>query len=78
MAWKLQELVEKEHALMREAHFTGARHAAPAHQAGGGHRMMRRAKGTLDRERRRGVEQPRDGVDGCHLERLFLGEWRHD
>ena len=46
MARDLLQLVEKQHAVMREAHFAGARLAAAADEAGRRKRMVRRAERT--------------------------------
>ena len=43
-ARELGQLVQEEHAVMREAHLAGARRGAAADQAGGGDRVVRRAE----------------------------------
>src|SRR6185436_11852217 len=70
---ELEQLVEKEHSVMRETHLARSRNAAAADEAGGGDRMMRRPKGTLEHARGAG-QRAGDRMDAGDLERLLLRE----
>src|SRR4051812_157317 len=54
VAAKLRKLVEKQHAVMREAHFTRSRRSSAADETRGRDRVMRRAE-------RAAHEQPASG-----------------
>ncbi len=73
-AAKLRQLVEKEHAVVREARLPGARHVAAADESGVRHRMVRGPKWACGDDPHVGVDEPRNGVDGRRLDRLVEGE----
>ena len=77
-AAKFGQLVEKENAVMREAHFAGARIRRAADQARVGNRVVRRAEGPARDHRLFGREQAGDAVDLRRLERLVERQRRAD
>ena len=78
VARELGELVEEEHAVVREADLAGARDHAAADEAGVGDGVVRRAEGALRDEALVRVEDAGDGVDLGGLERLFEAQRRED
>jgi hypothetical protein len=75
---KLQHLVEKEHAVMREAHLSWSRRVAAPDEPGVGNRVVRRAKGAAPDECASRGQRPGDGVHCGDLQRLPLGERGQD
>ena len=68
---ELRQLVEKQHAVMRERHLARTRDAAAADHRHRRRRMMRTAKGTRLDEAAAVLQEPRDAVDLRHLKRLL-------
>ena len=78
MAGEFQHLVEKEHAVVREAHFAGPRIRSPADERRVGDRVMRRAKRTVPQQAGAGAEQSGDRVDRRRFESLRERQWRQN
>ena len=76
VARKLRQLVQKEHAVVRQRNFAGARNDAAADQPGVGDGVVRRAERALRHQPGRGIEHAGDGMNLGGLERLFKGERR--
>ena len=77
-ALELRQFVEKEHAVVRERDFTGARDRAAAEQRDVRDRVMRRAKRAGIPAHVRRQRPPRRGVDAQDLELLLERRRRHD
>ena len=70
------ELIEKQHAVVREAYLARPRHFAAANHGWLGDRVMRSAKRPLCDQRGPDRKRAGDGVHGCALERLVEVERR--
>ena len=75
---ELGQLVQEENATVREARLAGSRSRSAADDRSGRGRVVWRAKRRLGDQRPAGVDEPRDGVDPRHLERLVGCERRQD
>lgn len=78
VASELGQLVEEEHAQVREAHLSSPRDRAAPHQRLQAHRVMRRPKRSSGDERVAGRQLPADAVDAGHLDGLVVRQWRED
>ena len=78
-ALELGQLVEKEHAAVREARLAGPRHAAAAARSAPRPRPSGAARGTAGADERRfPAAGRRDRVDARHLERRVVVQRRQD
>ena len=75
---ELRQLVEEEHATVREADLARAGDRASADHGRGGGAVVRRPERRSRHEARAGRQRPRDGVDPGHLKRLRGAELRED
>ncbi len=75
---ELAELVEEEHAVVREARLARTWAGAAADDRGRRRGVVRRAKRRVSDERLSGREDAGDGVDPRHLERLLAREVGQD
>ena len=70
-AREFRQLVQKQHAVVRERDFAGARDAAAPGQPGGGNGVVRRAERPRADQRGARREDPRDGVNLRRLDGLL-------
>ena len=78
VAAELRHLVEKEHAVVREADLAWARMLAAADERDVRDRVMRRAERPLGQQPRAGRQESGDRVDRRRLERLLERQRRQD
>ena len=78
VAAEFGELVEKQHAAVRERHFAGHGVRTAAQEAGVRHRVVRRAERTARHKRLARLQHARDGMDARDLQRLLRREGRQD
>src|SRR5206468_3713047 len=69
-AWKLQQLVEEQHAVMRQAHLARAWISAAANESGGRDGVMWRPKWPARDAGTGGCKQAGNGMNGRDLERF--------
>jgi hypothetical protein len=74
----LRQLIEEEHAMMRQADLAGRRRAAAADHAGIADGVMRRAKRTPLEQRLIGRQPPQGAVDTGRLQALHGSQRRQD
>ena len=77
-ARELRQLVEEQHAVVRERRLAGSRAGPAADDRRDGGAVVRRAERRLGHERMAADELPGDGVDARDLERLVGLERRED
>src|SRR5207302_1172475 len=77
-ALKLRQLVEQQHAAVREARLAGPQPRPAAHDRGGRGAVVRRSKRRVADQWMLRVDQAGDGVDARHLQRRVLLERRQD
>jgi hypothetical protein len=75
---ELEHLVEKEHAVVREAHFAGTRLRSAADERRVRDGVMRRAERTHRQQPVAGAQQAGDRMHGGDIERLVEGERRQN
>jgi hypothetical protein len=78
VAPELEELVEEQASMVSEGDLAGPHRIAAADEARGADRVMGSAEGTGADDAAGLGEEPSDGVDGGHLQRLFERERRKD
>src|SRR5690348_8663738 len=78
VSWKLEHLVEKQHAQVRETDLTGTWRRAATDQSGRRDRVVRRAKWPRRRRCALRRQEAGDGMHGDDLERLALVQRRQE
>ena len=78
VAGKLRQLIEKEHAVVGQAHLAGAGNGPAAHDGGGADAVMRAAEGALFYQPRAAAQKPGHRVDGAGFQRFLVGQRRQN
>ena len=76
VAAEFRELVQEEHAAVRERDLPRLRVRATTEQSTVAHRVVRRTKWTSRHQRNAALELSRHGMDARHLQSLLWGERR--
>ena len=75
---KLRQFVQKQHAVMGQAHLAGARGRPTARDGRGADAVVRAAERPLFQKAPARRQQPGHGVDGAGLERFLVGQRRQN
>ena len=78
IAGELGQLVQKQHAVVRQTDLAGAGDRPAAHNGCRADAVVRAAEGPLPDKPRAAAQQPGHGIDGACLERLLVGQRRQN